>query len=196
MTEEPRAAPRWRRVLAGLLDTAILTAVYSLGVFGAVRRMRASAPARTAPGRLAGAATFAMAALRARGDSPGLRLLRLERRDRLSGRRPGTLRAIAAVALSQLPRIAASRATASARARAAGPRAAAVQARQVALRNLRAEHAADPDAFQRAARELAPPTVASWRILGAYLLISAVLRRVLAPLRRRVAGDPVTVVIG
>ena len=183
-------------MLAGLLDTAILAAVYALGLLGAVRRRRASAAAPTAPGRLVGAATFAMAALRVRGDSPGLRLLRLERRDRVTARRPGTLRAIAAVALSQAPRIVASQATAAARARAAGPRAAAVAARQVTLRNLRAEHAADPDAFRRAARELAPPTVVSWRILGVYLLISAVLRRVLAPLRRRVAGDPVTVVVG
>ena len=196
MSEERLSAPRWRRVLAGLLDAAILTAVYSLGIFGALRRGRASAPLPTAPGRLVGAATFAMAALRVRGDSPGLRILGLERRDRLTGRRSGTLRAVAAVALSQMPRIAASRATAAARARAAQPRAAAIQARHAILRNLRAEHAADPDAFRRAARELAPVSVVSWRILGVHLLISAVLRRALAPLRRRVAGDPVTVASG
>ena len=183
-------------MLAGLVDSAVLTAVYALGIFGAVRSRRASATVPTAPGRLVGVATFAMAALRVRGDSPGLRLLRLERRDRLSGRRPGTLRAIAAVALSQVPRIVASQATAAARARVAEPRAAAIEARRVKLRNLHADGAADPDALRKAARELAPPVVASWRILGVYLLISAVLRRALAPLRRRVAGDPVTVVIG
>lgn len=183
-------------MLAGLLDAAILAAVYALGISGAVRRRRASVPMPTAPGRLIGAATFAMAALRVRGDSPGLRLLRLERRDRVTGRRSGTLRALAAVALSQVPRIVASRATAAARAQAAQPRAEAMAARHAMLRDLRAEHAADPEAFRRAARELAPVSGISWRILGAHLLISAVLRRALAPLRRRVAGDPVTVVIG
>jgi len=183
-------------VLAGLLDTAILAAVYALGLLGAVRRRRASAAAPTAPGRLVGAATFAMAALRVRGDSPGLRLLRLERRDRVTARRPGTLRAIAAVALSQAPRIVASQATAAARARAAQPRAATIEEQHVELRNVHAEHAADPDTLREAARELPAAAVVSWRILGVHLLISAVLRRALAPLRRRVAGDPITVVIG
>ncbi len=71
-----------------------------------------------------------------------------------------------------------------------------MQAHREAVRRIRQEHAGDPDAFHRAVRELPPATVVSWRILGVHLLVSALARRALAPLRRRVVGDSITVVIG
>ncbi len=138
-----------------------------------------------------------MAALRVRGDSPGLRLLGLERRDRADRAPPRHAardrggRALAG-AQDRSPRAPPRRRAHEPRSR--GPR----RSRRGTTRcaSSETEHAADPDAFRRAARELAPVTVVSWRILGVHLLISALLRRALAPLRRRVAGDPVTVVIG
>jgi hypothetical protein len=193
---ELQPAPRWRRGLAGLVDAAVLAAISALGIVAAVRRRRESGIAPSSPGRLVAAATLAVVALRERGDSPGLRLLRLERRDRVTGRRPGSLRAIAVIAVSQVPRILAARATQAARARGEKPSAGAIEAHRVALRKLRDEHAGDPDAFRRAVRELPPATVVSWRILGVHLLVSALARRALAPLRRRAVGDTITVVIG
>ena len=188
-----RPAPRWRRALAGLLDTAV---VVSLGILGVVRRRRAPDSGAGGPARLVSGATLVIIALRERGDSPGLRLLGLERRDRVSGRRPGSLRAIAVVALSQVPRILASRATAAAGARDRKPSAEAVDAHLDAVHRLREEHAGDPDAFHRAVRELPSATVVSWRILGVHVLVTGLARRALAPLRRRLVGDPITVVIG
>ena len=190
-------APRWRRVLAGLVDAAVVAALTALGILGVVRRRREHGSVPRGPGRLVSAATLVIVALRERGDSPGLRLLRLERRDRVSGRRPGSLRAIAVIGLSQLPRILAARATAAARARDRRPSAEAVEAHRDAVRRLREEHAGgDPDAFHRAMRELPPATVVSWRIVGVHLLVLVLARRALEPLRRRLAGDAITVVVG
>ena len=193
---ELRPAPQWRRALAGLVDAALLAALTALGIVAAVRRRREPGSAPRAPGRLVSAAALVIITLRERGDSPGLRLLRLERRDRVTGRRPGSLRAIAAIALSQLPRMLAGRVTAAARAQDAPPRAAAIEGRLVRLRALRAEHVGDPDAFRKAVSELPPAAVVSWPIFGVYVLVSALARRALTPLRRRVVGDAITVVIG
>lgn len=194
---ELRPAPRWRRAAAGLLDGAVLAAISLLGVVSAVRRRRASGVVPSAPPRVVSAAMLAIIVLRERGDSPGLLLLRLERRDRLTGRRPGSLRAIALVALSQAPRILASRSTQAVSAGERKPSAAAVEAHRVALRRLREEHAGgDPEAFRRAVAELPPATVVSWRSFGVHLLALALARRALAPLRRRLMGETITVVIG
>jgi hypothetical protein len=167
--------------------------VITLPVAVAARR-RPGEPAR-AVRAVASATTHVLLVMREVGVTPGFWLLRLERRERASGRRPGTARATVTVVLEQLPRVAASRATAAARERHREQTSDELRERAEALRALSARHDGDRDAFQRAARELPLAGGLSWRIFAAQVLVAMTLRRAVAPLSRRVSGDVITVAI-
>jgi len=185
-------------MLAGLLDAALLTVAAVAPAIVAARFGAVLGRRPQAAGRLAALAVLALVALRERGDSPGLRLAGLERRDRRSGRRPGTARAIAIVALSLVPRALSRWATATARERDRAARMPAIDEQRAKRAAVRARHPDDPAARARAeADEVGPPVMAvSARTIAGQLAVSWLVRRALAPLRRRLAGDPVTVVIG
>ncbi len=190
----PRAS-RWRRALAGTVDIALFGTPL---ILSSVRALRAGEPhgQRRAAliGRIGNVVVALATVLRARGASPGTRLAGIVTVDRASGRRAGVLRAAILSLLDQAPALAFAPLASRRRARQSAARSAArrgLASHGQQVRDLVERHRDDPDALRVALAELnarsrgpslLPQVLAEF--CGKWLL-----RRSLAPLRARVAGE-------